>query len=124
MNLVGRFRNGDIVINCNTAAQANALFTWWEENGFIVHNHIKKYSFLEYGATVCYRCVAGGKLCYADFDYYKEEGYTIIRYLDFFEKKANTIKIKDMVKKYAEYEIDEDKLKELLIEPGHAANFP
>ena len=120
MNLVDKFKNGDIVINCNTAAQADALFAWCEENGIIVQNYTKKHSFLDYGVTVCYRCVVGRKLYYADFDYYKEEGFTVIRYLDFFKKKANTIKIEDIVKKYAEYEIDEDKLKELLIKPSRA----
>ena len=119
MNIVDRFKKGDIVINCNTAAQANALFDWCTKNGIKVTEQTKAYSFFDYEKTTCYRCVCdyNCELCYADFDYYKEEGYTIIRYLDFFEENTNTIKIKDIVEKYAEYEIDEDKLKELLIEP-------
>ena len=119
MNLVDKFKNGDVVINCNTGKQTAALFNWCEENGIMVTEQTKDYSFWEYKETVCYRCAADSKyqLCYADIDFYTKEGYTIISYLDFFEKNTNTIKIKDIVKKYAEYEVDEDKLKELLIEP-------
>lgn len=119
MNLVDKFKNEDIVINCNTREQTAALFNWCEENGIIVTNQTKEYSFLEYRETVCYRCGADSQyqLYYADIDFYTKEGYTIIRYLDFFEKNTNTIKIKDIVEKYAEYEIDEDKLKALLIKP-------
>lgn len=118
MSLVDRFKNEDIVINCNTEGQVAALFNWCEENGIIVENQVKEYSFSQFGPTVCYRCIASShQLFYANFNYYKNKGYTIIRYLDFFEKNTNTIKIKDIVEKYAEYEIDEDKLKELLIKP-------
>lgn len=119
MNLVDKFKNEDIVINCNTREQTAALFNWCEENGIKVTEQTKEYSFLEYRETVCYRCEADSKyqLYYADIDFYRKNGYIVIRYLDFFEKNTNTIKIKDIVEKYAEYEIDEDKLKELLIEP-------
>lgn len=119
MNLVDKFKNEDIVINCNTEEQTAALFNWCEENGIIVTEQTKDYSFWECKETVCYRCGADSQyqLYYADIDFYTKEGYTIIRYLDFFEKNTNTIKIKDIVEKYAEYEIDEDKLKELLIKP-------
>lgn len=119
MNLVDRFKNEDIVINCNTEEQTAALFNWCEENGIKVTEQTKEYSFLEYRETVCYRCEADSKyqLYYADIDFYTKNGLTVIRYLDFFEKNTNTIKIKDIVEKYAEYEIDEDKLKALLIKP-------
>ena len=118
MNLIDRFKNEDIVINCNTEGQVAALFNWCEENGIIVENQVKEYSFSQFGPTVCYRCITSShQLSYANFTFYKEKGYTIIRYLDFFEKNTNTIKIKDIAEKYAEYEIDEDKLKELLIKP-------
>ena len=125
MNLVDKFKNEDIVINCNTEEQTAALFNWCEENGIIVTNQTKEYSFLEYRETVCYRCGADSKyqLYYADIDFYTKNGYTVIRYLDFFEKNTNTIKIKDIVEKYAEYEIDEDKLKELLIKPKQKTNW-
>ena len=119
MNLVDKFKNENTVINCNTEEQTAALFNWCEENGIKVTEQTKDYSFLEYRETVCYRCGADNKyqLYYADIDFYTKEGYAIIRYLDFFEKNTNTIKIKDIVEKYAEYEIDEDKLKKLLIKP-------
>lgn len=119
MNLVDKFKNENIVINCNTEEQTAALFNWCEENGIIVTEQTKEYSFWEYKETVCYRCGDDSKyqLYYADIDFYTKEGYAIIRYLDFFEKNTNTIKIKDIVEKYAEYEIDEDKLKALLIKP-------
>ena len=119
MNLVDKFKSGDIVINCNTERQTVALFNWCEENGIIVGNVAKEYSFLEYGETTCYRCVTGSeyKLCYASMNFYTKNEFTVISYLDFFEKNTNTVKIKDIVEKYAEYEVDEDKLKELLIEP-------
>ena len=119
MNLVDKFKNEDIVINCNTEEQTDALFNWCEENGIKVTEQTKEYSFLEYRETVCYRCGADSQyqLYYADIDFYTKNGLTVIRYLDFFEKNTNTIKIKDIAEKYAEYEIDEDKLKELLIKP-------
>lgn len=120
MNLVDKFKNEDIVINCNTREQTDALFNWCEENGIIVTAQTEEYSFLEYRETVCYRCAAADSkynLCYANADFYTKNGLTVIRYLDFFEKNTNTIKIKDIIEKYAEYEIDEDKLKELLIKP-------
>lgn len=69
MNLVDRFKNEDIVINCSTGAQANALVDWCTKNGIKI------------------------------------------------TKNTNTVKIKDIAEKYAEYEINEDILKELLIEP-------
>lgn len=118
MSLVDRFKNGDIVINCNTEGQVAALFDWCEENEIIVENQTKEYSFSQCRETVCYRCGAiSHQLFYANFNYYKNKGYTIIRYLDFFEKNTNTIKIKDIAEKYAEYEIDAETLKELLIKP-------
>lgn len=119
MNLVDKFKNGDVVINCNTEKQTAELFNWCEENGIIVTDLTKEYSFLGYGETTCYRCVADSKykLYYASINFYTNNGFTIISYLDFFEKNTNTIKVKDIVEKYAEYEVDEDKLKELLIEP-------
>lgn len=119
MNLVDKFKNEDIVINCNTEEQTAALFDWCEENGIMVTNETKKYSFLEYRETVCYRCGADSKyqLYYADIDFYTKNELIVIRYLDFFKENTNIIKIKDIVEKYAEYEIDEDKLKELLIKP-------
>lgn len=118
MSLVDRFKNEDIVINCNTEAQVAALYNWCEENGIEVENQVKEHSFSQFGSTVCYRCATNSnQLFYANYNFYKVKGYTIIRYLDFFEKNTNTIKIKDIVEKYAEYEINEDKLKELLIAP-------
>ena len=119
MNLVDKFKNGDVVINCNTEKQTAELFNWCEENGIIVTDITKEYSFLGYGETTCYCCAADSKykLYYANIDFYTNNGFTVISYLDFFEKNTNTIKIKDIVEKYAEYEVDEDKLKELLIEP-------
>lgn len=121
MNLVDRFKNGDTVINCSTEAQANALFDWCTKNEIEVPENTRHLSFATYGETTCYRCDSGYKydygLFYSDYDFYIEDGYTVIKYEDFFEENTNMVKIKDIAEKYAEYEINEDKLKELLIKP-------
>lgn len=122
MNLAERFKKEKIAINCETEQEAEKFIDWCYDNGMRFPCDGKHTYFKEYNEETCYECdiscISNNlRLFYANVDYYKQVEYRVIKYKDFFKGETNMIKVKDIAEKYSEYEIDENKLKELLVEP-------
>lgn len=122
MNLAERFKKEKIVINCETEWEAEKFIDWCYENGMQFMCGGKRTHFKGHKEKICYEyyCDVNKNryLVYSNIDLYElDDSYTVIKYKDFFKGDNNMIKVKDIAEKYGEYEIDESKLKELLVKP-------
>lgn len=91
MNIIERFKLGDLVVGCDTEEKADKFMGVMHDNGIKWSNGS---SCLEnnywdiYVTETCYRCT-NVRLSYADYDYYDYDGdvdYTIITFDKFMEE--------------------------------------
>lgn len=117
---IEKFKNEKIAIHCETEEEAKSFVRWCYLNGMIWTRGKPTKTFYDINKNdTCYVFSFTGNNClgYSCKQFYKEEGYEVIKYKDFMKGETNMIKVKDIAEKYGEYEIDENKLKKLLVEP-------
>lgn len=92
MNLVERFKNREIAVNCQTEEQAKAFIKWCFDNGITWGcEDVHKTYYDRYCENTCYRIYTNGYLVYSDITYYTNEDIDVIPYEAFKRELGFTI---------------------------------
>lgn len=82
-----KFKKGGIAVNCSTEEKAKAFLKACKEEGLEWYPgmDLERTTFYnKYGTNTCYECQGNGVL-YCDFEYFKNEGFTVVSF-DVIEK--------------------------------------
>ena len=92
MNLVERFKNREIAVNCQTEEQAKAFIKWCFDNGITWScGDVHKIYYDRYCENTCYRIYTDGYLVYSGITYYTNEDIDVIPYEAFKRELGFTI---------------------------------
>lgn len=90
---IEKFKNEKIAINCETIEEAKEFIKWCYASGMRLRGceFVKTY-FNDYKDKICYSFNFSGNEClgYCSKQFYKEEGYEIIKYKDFMKEDKMT----------------------------------